>query len=104
MTQRLRQRQAWMVLISREALIAYMVQRGLSVRDLARLCGGEEWRTLIGHLRSGLRATCPPERAARIEKALNAPPGSLFVVRQTKRSVTPKVSNVKRTPHVGSAA
>jgi hypothetical protein len=67
-------------LISAEALAGYMKFRGdMSVRELAQLIGNPKARATIGHLRSGKRNTCKPETAHAIEKALNAPPGSLFV-------------------------
>lgn len=74
-------------LISADALAGYMEFRGVTVRDLAVMVGGEHLRSTIGHLRSGRRDSCPPELARKIEKALNAPRNSLFVA---------KVSTVQR--------
>jgi len=78
-------------LISAQAFADYMEFRGLTVRSLAYRVGCS--RSVIGHLRSGERDTCKPTTAKAIEKALNAPPGSLFVG---------KVSRVSR--EVGRAA
>jgi transcriptional regulator with XRE-family HTH domain len=66
-------------LISAAAFAAYMQHRGFTVRSLAARLGVKPGR--IGHLRSGKRNTCPPQLARAIEKALDAPPGSLFVAR-----------------------
>ncbi len=74
-------------LISSTVLADYMKFRNLSVRDLAAAMNKPSARSTIGHLLSGKRATCAPDTARRIEKALNAPPGSLFVA---------KVSSVQR--------
>lgn len=73
-------------LISAEALAGYMKFRGVSVRHLAELIGNRSARSTIGHLLSGARSTCKPETAAAIEKALNAPPGSLFVAKVSRVS------------------
>lgn len=72
-------------LISSAVLAQYMEFRDLTVRELARRVPCSP--ALVGHLRSGKRSTCKPETARKIEKALNAPPGSLFVA---------KVSTVQR--------
>lgn len=72
-------------LISAEALAQYMTFRGFTVRSLADRVDAS--RATIGHLRSGARRTCSPETAKRIERALDAPKGSLFV---------PSVSSVAR--------
>ena len=69
-----------MKLISRDALNAYITARQSSTRKLAVACGSEKYRSTIAHLRSGARSTCGPEIAGRIEKALGAPAGSLFLV------------------------
>lgn len=74
-------------LISHLALAQYMKFRDETVRSLADQCGGPKLRSTIGHLRSGRRRTCSPELAKRVEKVLQAPPGSLFV---------PHVSRVAR--------
>lgn len=70
-----------MKLISRQAFEQYMEHRGLTVRALADKAGISP--ALVGHLRSGKRSTCRPKNAAAIEKALNAPPGSLFVAQMS---------------------
>lgn len=69
-----------MKLISRDALNAYITARQSSTRKLAVACGSEKYRSTIAHLRSGLRNTCGPEVAGKIEKALGAPAGSLFLI------------------------
>ena len=66
-------------LISAEALHQYMVFRNETNRSLASKTDDGVGREIIGHLRSGKRKTCSPHTARSIEKALNAPPGSLFV-------------------------
>jgi transcriptional regulator with XRE-family HTH domain len=66
-------------LISTAAFREYMKHRGFTVRSLADRVGCSP--ALIGHLRSGKRHTCRPETARAVEKALDAPPGSLFVAR-----------------------
>lgn len=79
------------LLISNEALASYMDYREFTVRGLAsavELITKEKCsHQVIGHLRSGKRNTCRPETAKAIEKALKAPPGSLFV---------PRISRVSR--------
>lgn len=64
-------------LISSVALAQFMKHRGHTVRSLAAAVGCS--RSLIGHLRSGERDTCHPDTAKKIERALDAPVGSLFV-------------------------
>lgn len=71
-------------LISSTVLADYMRFRDLSVRELASRVGCSH--QVIGHLRSGKRATCRPETARKIEEALNAPPGSLFVAKVSRVS------------------
>lgn len=68
-----------MKLISRQAFRSYMEFRGETNRSLAMKCGPAVGRAIIGHLRSGTRNSCSPSTARAIERALNAPPGSLFV-------------------------
>lgn len=67
----------WVKLISARVLADYMTHRDETVRSLADKVRVS--RSTIGHLRSGKRHTCEPATAKAIEKALNAPPGSLFV-------------------------
>lgn len=76
-------------LISSTALAQYMTFRGHSVRSLA--IAAKCNRSTVGHLRSGKRKTCSPKAARRIEEALQAPPGSLFVaeVSRVSREVAP---------------
>lgn len=69
----------WVKLISRQALRQYMEFRGETNRSLALKCGPGVGRSIIGHLRSGQRATCSQKTAQALERSLNAPPGSLFV-------------------------
>ena len=78
-------------LISPDALAQYMKHRDHTVRSLALACGGEHLRSTIGHLRSGRRRACQPDLARRIERALDAPRGSLFVpsVSRVSREVAP---------------
>lgn len=69
----------WVRLINRQVLGDYMRFRNETNRSLADKCAPHAKRAIIGHLRSGERTTCSPETARAIERALNAPPGSLFV-------------------------
>ena len=75
-----------MRLISRQVLRDYMQFRNETNRTLANKCTPYAKRAIIAHLRSGARTTCSPAVATAIERALNAPPGSLFV---------PEVSSVQ---------
>lgn len=74
-----------MRLISKQALRDYMDFRQETCSSLGAKAGCH--RSLIGHLRSGERETCSPKVAVAIEKALNAPPGSLFAARVSPVSV-----------------
>lgn len=78
-----------MQLIDRQTLKRYMDHRGESTRSLARKVGCSH--SVIGHLLSGERATCQPKNARGIERALDAPPGSLF----DAKVVVPRVSTVR---------
>ena len=69
----------WVRLISSDALDNYMTFRGISNRELAIKCGSEKHRSTISLLRCGNRNTCGPDIARKIEKALGAPPNSLFL-------------------------
>lgn len=73
-------------LISTDALRQYMKYRGYSVKGLADRIGVS--KATIGHLHSGGGKTVGPEIAKSIERALDAPIGSLFL---------PKVSPVMQT-------
>ena len=65
-----------MKLISREGLVNYMEHRGFKQAELARQAGLSP--QMINHLVRGERDGCSPDTARRIERALNAPPNSLF--------------------------
>ena len=81
MTTAVVQRGAYVELSSSYALDTSMRFRKLSNMELARRVGGERHRSTISLLRSGARRTCGPDVAARIERALDVPPGSLFVLK-----------------------
>lgn len=75
--------------VHRKLLKQWMAYRGMSVRALAAATRQPRVsRSTIGHLASGERATCSPETAKAIERALDVPPGTLF---------QPQVCNV--SPH-----
>ena len=65
-----------MRLISPQVLDQYMVFRDESNRTLAEKVGCST--ATIAHLRRGARSYCNPKHGPKIEKILNAPPGSLF--------------------------
>lgn len=88
-----------MRLISKEAFIAYLTARQVSVRELSAQTRGQVKPAIIGHLRSGKRTTCSPATAAAIEKALRAPAGSLFI----PLSIMPAVSRGSRARRTVSA-
>lgn len=67
----------WVRLISRQAFRQYMEFRGETNESLGKKAGVS--KAIVGHLRSGQRSTCNGKTAQRIEKALNAPPDSLFL-------------------------
>jgi hypothetical protein len=73
----------WVKLTSRQALDQYMKFRGETNRSLADKCGPNVQRAIISHLRSGARTTCSGTTAHAIEKALEVPPGLLFVATVT---------------------
>lgn len=64
-------------LISPQVLDQYMKFRGETNRSLAIKVGKSP--ALIAHLRRRARSYCDPEVGPKIEKTLNAPPGSLFL-------------------------
>ncbi|WP_170228541.1 helix-turn-helix transcriptional regulator [Nesterenkonia populi] len=66
-----------MELISTDAFRQYMKYRGYSVQGLADRVNVS--KSTIGHLRSGFRKSVGPDIAKAIEKALDAPVGSLFL-------------------------
>ena len=67
-----------MRLISSTALRQYMDHRRETNRSLAAKTDGAARRAIIGHLRSGRRTRCTAPVARAIERALDAPAGSLF--------------------------
>lgn len=67
----------WVRLISRQAFRQYMEFRGETNESLGKKAGVS--KAIVGHLRSGQRSTCSGRTAQRVEQALNAPPGSLFL-------------------------
>lgn len=82
-------REVYMELISKDAFRAYMDARGYSNIQLARKMGDEKYRSTISLLRArNGRNSCGPKIAGAIEKALGAPPGSLFVVKLANANVT----------------
>lgn len=66
----------WMRLQSGEILRAFMRQRAISERTLARYAGCS--RAFIGHLLHERKTTCTPELATRIAEALSVPLEGLF--------------------------
>lgn len=71
-------------LISTEAFRSYVAHRGMSLSQVANRAGVS--KQLVGHLHSGKRNSCLRKNADAIEKALDAPQGSLFL-----RTVSPVV-------------
>lgn len=71
----------WVKLISREALAQYMDHRDMSIRAVAKKAG--IGHAIVGHLLTGYRDTCSESTAKAIEAALDAPFGSLFVVKMS---------------------
>ncbi len=83
----------WVRLISKQAFRDYMEYRDKTNEKLAADAKCSE--STIAFLRStgkSARDTVGPDTARRIEKALNAPPGSLF-----SATVLPASSSAKRT-------
>jgi transcriptional regulator with XRE-family HTH domain len=68
-----------MRLQSGEILRAFMRQRGISERTLARYAGCS--RAMVGHLLHGRKTTCTPQLAVKIAEALSVPLEALFVPR-----------------------
>lgn len=79
MTTQTLERRLWVKLISRQVLRDYIKFRGETNSSLGEKCAPYAGRAIVGHLRSGFRTTCSPDTAKAIERALNAPPGSLFL-------------------------
>lgn len=76
----MQQRSPWRFevrVVDRRILEHYIQFRGLSYAELARRVGCS--KATIGHLVSGHVRTTKGEWAKAIERALDAPPGSLFV-------------------------
>lgn len=73
---------------SKEDLRDWMEFRELSVRKLAEKAGISH--STVGHLHSGHYARCRPDTAARIEKALNCLPGTLFRVIESRVARDPR--------------
>lgn len=67
----------WVRLISKQAFRQYMEFRGETNESLGKKAGVS--KAIVGHLRSGQRSTCSGRVASAIERALNAPPDSLFL-------------------------
>lgn len=78
------ERGLWVRLISREAFRQYMQFRGETNVSLGQKAGVS--KAIVGHLRSGQRTSCTGKTANAIERALNAPPGSLFLIDLTNGS------------------
>lgn len=75
----------------RELLRALMTIRGLTVLELARLCGNTKHRSAIGHLLSGKRQTCSAELAGKLQEVLGNDKVVIFeprVYRVTRDSET----------------
>lgn len=86
-------REVWMELVSPRVLASFMAYRGETVRSLAAKSTvglGRRGKPLspavVGHLRSGKRRTCSPATAGAIERALQVPPGVLFIPRMEARN------------------
>lgn len=73
-----------MKLISRDAFRQYIEFRGETNASLAEKA--KVSKAIVGHLRGGQRSSCNAKTAGRLERALNAPPGSLFVAEVTNGS------------------
>ncbi len=65
-------------------LDAHMTVQRLSNSKLGLLAGCDA--SMVSRLRTGSRPTCSPELAARIERALNVRPGSLFDLRMDRKT------------------
>lgn len=64
---------------NQQDLIDAMSFFGISVPELAEVCGKRQYAHTISHLRYGTRDTCSIHLGRRIEKALRVHPGALFV-------------------------
>jgi transcriptional regulator with XRE-family HTH domain len=74
-----------MRLQSGEILRAFMRQRGISERTLARYAGCS--RAMVGHLLHGRKTTCSPQLAVKIAEALSVPLEALFAPRMSTSDV-----------------
>ena len=74
-----RGRQSWMLLRSRGALLAAMVEVGATNESLAQRAKCSA--AFISQLRTGKRNSCTPLLAQRIARALNQPVSALFMAR-----------------------
>lgn len=78
---RTHERSFWVQRISKHALRQYMAYRGYSLGQLAKEVGCPKATIAHLHTLNGGRNTIGPDFAKKIEKALDAPAGSLFVPR-----------------------
>lgn len=65
-----------MRLVSSDLLRAFLAERGMSHRRLARYAGCSH--SFISHLTAGRSSTCTPDLAERIAEALEVPTTVLF--------------------------
>lgn len=79
-----------MKLISTDAFRSYVKHRKMTIEEVAFRAGVS--KALVGHLHSGARNTCRDDNAMKIERALDAPEGSLFFreVSTVTRDVKPR--------------
>lgn len=70
-----------MKLVSSDLLRAFLTERGMSHRRLARYAGCSH--SFISHLTAGRSSTCTPELAERISEALEVPTVVLFAPQST---------------------
>ena len=77
-------------LISKEAFRSYVSHRKMTIEEIAYRAGVS--KALVGHLHSGKRSSCRDDNAVKIERALDAPEGSLFLreVSSVTRDVRPR--------------
>ncbi|MGW9825104.1 transcriptional regulator with XRE-family HTH domain [Brevibacterium pityocampae] len=88
-----------MKLISTEAFRSYVGHRKMTIEEVAYRAGVS--KALVGHLHSGKRNSCRDDNAARIERALDAPEGSLFL--REVSTVTRDVGRRRVASKVGAA-
>lgn len=77
-------------LISTDAFRSYVSHRRMTIAEVAFRAGVS--KALVGHLHSGKRTSCRDDNAQRIERALDAPEGSLFLrkVSTVTRDIKPR--------------